>query len=32
MWLLKQMLRWGHLPVDQDLATIASRSVDAGPY
>jgi ABC-type nitrate/sulfonate/bicarbonate transport system substrate-binding protein len=32
MWLLNQMLRWGHLRAEMDLPWIARQSVDSGPY
>jgi nitrate/nitrite transport system substrate-binding protein len=32
MWLLKQMLRWGHLQSDLDIEWIARQSLDSGPY
>jgi nitrate/nitrite transport system substrate-binding protein len=32
MWLLSQMLRWGHLRPETDLKLVAQQAVDAGPY
>ncbi|HWE04923.1 MAG TPA: CmpA/NrtA family ABC transporter substrate-binding protein [Tepidisphaeraceae bacterium] len=31
-WLLKQMIRWGHLPPDIDVVAVARLAVDSGPY
>jgi nitrate/nitrite transport system substrate-binding protein len=31
-WLLREMIRWGHLPADTDVAAIAKRSVDTVAY
>jgi ABC-type nitrate/sulfonate/bicarbonate transport system substrate-binding protein len=31
-WLLREMVRWGHLPPDTDVASIAGRSVDTAAY
>ncbi|MDP9173245.1 MAG: ABC transporter substrate-binding protein [Planctomycetota bacterium] len=31
-WLLRQMVRWGHLPADTKVAIVAEASVDPKPY
>jgi ABC-type nitrate/sulfonate/bicarbonate transport system substrate-binding protein len=31
-WILREMIRWGHLPGDTDIAAIAHRSVDTTAY
>jgi ABC-type nitrate/sulfonate/bicarbonate transport system substrate-binding protein len=32
IWLLKQMLRWGHLPSQTDVSAIATACIDTTPY
>jgi ABC-type nitrate/sulfonate/bicarbonate transport system substrate-binding protein len=32
LWLLEQMIRWGHAASDLDLTEVADRCTDSGPY